>query len=167
MECGIDVAMQRAAGQEVAAAACLPWVVYMVSPISLPSVMPRALLHPAHPQAAHAVPVVPAEGGGGPKKVIAVRDADVGSLIGRAGSVIKGLIADSGCHIQISPKDMRPGQLDRDVTLSGSADQIAAAEGMIRQLISTAPGPAPHRLPPNRQVLSLPCPCLCPTFSCL
>jgi polyribonucleotide nucleotidyltransferase len=51
---------------------------------------------------------------------ISLHSKAIGSLIGRGGSVIKGLIADSGCHIQIQQKDaMRPGQQDRDVTLSG------------------------------------------------
>lgn len=67
---------------------------------------------------------------GSMKKSIMVQDAHVGSLIGRQGAVIKQLSAESGCHLQIQQKAERPGG-EREVTLSGSHDQIERASALI------------------------------------
>lgn len=88
--------------------------------------------------------------GGQTKKTIYVRDSDVGSLIGRGGSVIKSLIADSGCHIQIAQKDNRyggggSGSGDREVVLSGTPDQIDKATRLINETCANIGGPPPPR----------------------
>merc|ERR1712137_246047 len=70
------------------------------------------------------------------KKTMLVSDSDAGSLIGRGGSVIKGLMSDSGCHIQFQQKTDNPGASQREVYLSGTPEQIAKAEELIRELTS-------------------------------
>lgn len=91
--------------------------------------------------------------GGNSKKSITVRESDVGSLIGRGGSVIKGLIADSGCHIRIqSGQEAMPGNPNREVYLSGTDDQIAHAEKLVRALLPSEnmglARPSPYGAPP-------------------
>lgn len=78
------------------------------------------------------------------KKAVVVRDTDVGSLIGHKGSVIKQLIADSGCHIQIQPKnETGPPTLTREVLLSGTADQVEKAARLIADLTASNPSAPP------------------------
>lgn len=92
--------------------------------------------------------------GGNNKKSITVRESDVGSLIGRGGSVIKGLIADSGCHIRIqSGQEAMPGNPNREVYFSGTDEQIAHAEQLVRALLPSEnmglPRASPYGAPPG------------------
>merc|ERR1719253_12758 len=78
-----------------------------------------------------------AGGGGTTSKIMQVPSNNVGSIIGKGGSVIKTLIQDTGCRIQIQQREeCEPGAQERGVTLSGTADQIAMAERMITQLLT-------------------------------
>jgi far upstream element-binding protein len=65
----------------------------------------------------------------------------VGSIIGRAGSVINALKQNSGANIQMQQKeDMAPGATDRTITLSGQPAQIAEAERLINEIVANMPG---------------------------
>jgi len=76
-------------------------------------------------------------GGGSTSKVMQVPSSNIGSIIGKGGSVIKTLINDTGCRIQIQQREeCAPGSQERGVTLSGTAAQIDMAERMITQLMT-------------------------------
>lgn len=93
-------------------------------------------------EAAGAAGMLSAPGGGGggggqQTTVMMVPSHQIGSVIGRGGSVIKELIAKSGCRIQIEQKEtMMPGATQRSVTITGTGSQVQHAQQMISQQLA-------------------------------
>jgi far upstream element-binding protein len=65
-------------------------------------------------------------------KIIYVPSQHVGSVIGRAGDVIKRLQLETGARIQVSREQNAP---NREVTLEGTKSQIERAENEIKALV--------------------------------
>ncbi|KAK9065557.1 hypothetical protein SSX86_014958 [Deinandra increscens subsp. villosa] len=72
-------------------------------------------------------------------KKIEIPNGKVGVIIGKAGETIKYLQLQSGAKIQITrDMDADPHSLTRDVEISGSADAIAKAEQLIKDVLAEA-----------------------------
>ncbi|KAK1417911.1 hypothetical protein QVD17_27047 [Tagetes erecta] len=86
----------------------------------------------------HAAPSIPSYGFNSSKK-IEIPNGKVGVIIGKAGETIKYLQLQSGAKIQITrDMDADPHSLTRDVDISGSADAIAKAEQLIKDVLAEA-----------------------------
>jgi len=71
--------------------------------------------------------------------VIKIPNSVVGLLIGKGGDNIKTMQARTGAHIQVTrDADVKSGQTDRAVSLSGNAAQIEAAQLEVRNLLQAS-----------------------------
>lgn len=71
----------------------------------------------------------------GTSKLLRVPDENVGRVIGRGGATIRQIQELTGCHVEVA-KAPEPGSTIREITVTGSAAQIAQAEGLIMQKLS-------------------------------
>ncbi|KAI3692596.1 hypothetical protein L6452_32415 [Arctium lappa] len=85
-------------------------------------------------------PSVPSSYGyGNPSKKIEIPNGRVGVIIGKAGETIKYLQLQSGAKIQVTrDMDADPHSLTREVELTGSAESIAKAEQLIKDVLAEA-----------------------------
>lgn len=85
-------------------------------------------------------PSIPTSYGyGNPSKRIEVPNGRVGVIIGKAGETIKYLQLQSGAKIQVTrDMDSDPHSLTREVELTGSAESIAKAEELIKDVLAEA-----------------------------
>ncbi|KAI7742956.1 hypothetical protein M8C21_010427 [Ambrosia artemisiifolia] len=88
----------------------------------------------------HAAPSIPSTYGyANSNKKIEIPNGKVGVIIGKAGETIKYLQLQSGAKIQITrDMDADPSSLTRDVEISGTADAIAKAEQLIKDVLAEA-----------------------------
>ncbi|XP_076926204.1 uncharacterized protein LOC143589272 [Bidens hawaiensis] len=88
----------------------------------------------------HAAPSIPSSYSyTNSSKKIEIPNGKVGVIIGKAGETIKYLQLQSGAKIQITrDTDADPHSLTRDVDISGSADAIAKAEQLIKDVLAEA-----------------------------
>ncbi|KAJ9537397.1 hypothetical protein OSB04_030130 [Centaurea solstitialis] len=78
-------------------------------------------------------------GYGNPSKKIEIPNGRVGVIIGKAGETIKYLQLQSGAKIQVTrDMDADPHSLTREVELTGSAESIAKAEQLIKDVLAEA-----------------------------
>ncbi|KAI3690661.1 hypothetical protein L2E82_48845 [Cichorium intybus] len=78
-------------------------------------------------------------GYGNPTKKIDIPNGRVGVIIGKAGETIKYLQQQSGAKIQVTrDTDADPHSVTRQVELSGSAESIAHAEQLIKDVLAEA-----------------------------
>ncbi|PWA76163.1 K Homology domain-containing protein [Artemisia annua] len=87
-----------------------------------------------------APPSIPTSYGyGNPSKKIEIPNGRVGVIIGKAGETIKYLQSKSGAKIQVTrDMDQDPSSLTREVELTGSAESIAQAEQLIKEVLAEA-----------------------------
>lgn len=83
-------------------------------------------------------PSVPSSYGyGNPSEKIEIPNGRVGVIIGKAGETIKYLQLQSGAKIQVTrDMDADPHSLTREVELTGSAESIAKAEQLIKDVLA-------------------------------
>merc|ERR1712046_454683 len=68
-------------------------------------------------------------GGGGTTVTMTVPDAQVGIIVGKAGSTIQAMQAQTGAKMNVSQRDGSGG--DRTITISGEPSAVANAQMMV------------------------------------
>lgn len=94
-----------------------------------------------HKPSMNAVASMPSSYGSypGPSKKIEIPNGRVGVIIGKGGETIKYLQLQSGAKIQVTrDMDADPNSPNRGVELTGTPDQIAKAEQLIRDVLNEA-----------------------------
>ena len=71
-------------------------------------------------------------------KIVQVPNDQVGRLIGKNGCTIRQMQEVSGSHVEIA-KACAPGSTMRDVTLTGTEQQVSRAEQLVTQKLSGLP----------------------------
>eukprot|EP00750_Incisomonas_marina_P000602 INCI10434.4.p1 GENE.INCI10434.4~~INCI10434.4.p1 ORF type:complete len:603 (-),score=116.48 INCI10434.4:722-2530(-) len=88
--------------------------------------------------------------GGSNGEVLHIPNGVVGKVIGRGGETIRNLQDQSGAHIQIQrDTDAQPGATTREVSLSGSPDQVAHAKHLIMEIVENDTRGGGHGGPPR------------------
>ncbi|EGD75849.1 hypothetical protein, variant [Salpingoeca rosetta] len=88
-------------------------------------------------------------------KIAYIPDDHVGRVIGRQGSTIRQIQELSGAHMDIA-KECRPGEYQREVTVTGTPAQVEKCEELIRKKVSgESLPPAPTRSA-NDTIITIP-----------
>merc|ERR1711871_1519548 len=85
------------------------------------------------------LPAAGATAAGGTTVTITVPDAQVGCIVGKGGSTIQAMQAQTGAKMNVSQRDGPGG--DRIVTISGDASAVANAQLMVAQKIQESSMP--------------------------
>eukprot|EP00043_Microstomoeca_roanoka_P015371 m.153878 g.153878 ORF g.153878 m.153878 type:complete len:554 (+) comp16246_c0_seq1:467-2128(+) len=90
-------------------------------------------------------------------RVAYIPNEHVGRVIGRGGSTIRQIQELSGAHMDIA-KECKPGESQREVTITGVITQVDHCEDLIHKKVAgEVLPPAPSRLPTgNETVISIP-----------
>eukprot|EP00041_Stephanoeca_diplocostata_P039544 m.1634988 g.1634988 ORF g.1634988 m.1634988 type:complete len:498 (+) comp25418_c2_seq2:137-1630(+) len=74
------------------------------------------------------------------EKMVSVPNEMVGLIIGKAGATIRHIVTMSGARIQIA-KECKPGESNREVTITGTPEQVVACESLVKLKAENKPLP--------------------------
>ena len=81
-------------------------------------------------------------GGGATSATLKVSVASIGSVIGKGGCNISQVRQQTGARVKVH--EFTPGAPDRSVEITGTAEQVAAAQQMVQSFVTNAKATAPY-----------------------